>query len=1212
MDNVGQLFRDSIKKVSEAAMDAMVQSLIANQEHHLQHLQDMQKWGIVKIIQKFTSSRFLHKSPCVVSAPDCSLVDLLGPVVDPGRRPPFKPPPVGNLGFTVHYGKVLLLGNPVSQNDVLMKQFEWKVIVRYGKATAETDPIRMSRETQRSPWYWLSEASRQAQKDVPLHEVHWDTTLLLRDVRDLWGDICVDVVWRRRDAPPAGGTSSSDPKQSLPPNQPDEGGANVFSGAGPATCLGSPKQQAVLGHESSTESGGPMTALPDVSPSRRRPPGPEWQLYGRAIVPLSTIIYSYGVVEPPASSRTLSTLSSYFGTLTGVPTLPSSGYSSFWLHLFPHTSDELKFYKPVAGYPGLGMTNPQTTLGFLKVVARVALSVPPLIAPIVGSTHPPHTYWTNAYSFEPQYLETYGLRTRQILTVFPRWVPKFLHLKTSMGAATRNAADWFCIIVFWYFLILGHLFASLWHVPLCAAVCATAISLSYRYGNHWFAPTRTSILFRRRRAPPPARVPQSPRSPKTAAHVAEFPRIPTSSSDDGVTIFQESDPLHEDEQSEATAGWEEWSQFAGRGGTRRLEVIPDGDAKSTKSRSPKDREPQSPTIRLGSNIRRQRETYRPPFTSVVDSPFGPLGLMVYDPSSYCPRYPVFSDDAGEQDVQEMLEHGLAVLDCVQRLAAVFSYVVEKLKFALNWEDPLLTSASLFILGVSTVALSLGLFILSQLPGPIARLPLLLPWLLFIAITDPWYQEHFWLPVFGLDFPLMYATLISRVPHLRRPTKSSESSKPAAADTHTGVDRALSADDETQTRRWVTPTAQSSGWQNLVQRLFPPRGTKEEEGTAAPIIKASRSIPSDLAASATTPHATASGFRLSDVPMSQDQPRHRPLVQQQQPSSPHVTVLGVLARVRGSSLAEEESLAGSRKTTLFGSYICGPVYTHVRTILGSVGQAVLRRVIRVLAFVAAGVLRYVDIWYRLLWNWWIRLPDRREIEHRQIAAAQYVESLGTLLPYGAEGASSPSLSPMVERYTEREVDLYLKNRFRQASGYGKNPIAGFMGGLRLAAASADDKKKAASATRQAASLPAVEDGFGTHGGATVPAAATAESLEDDLDFFRNLAARGTASSDDEDDHAAQTTTDEDCERDDDIGTEVVPTPPPPLVSSSDGLLSRSSVLGLDGLKWYGEASTRVSQGGTKATLGLWRRNPNEQGGGSETKQYLLDLWRQLKR
>lgn len=51
--------------------------------------------------------------------------------------------------------------------------------------------------------------------------------------------------------------------------------------------------------------------------------------------------------------------------------------------------------------------------------------------------------------------------------------------------------------------------------------------------------------------------------------------------------------------------------------------------------------------------------------SVVDSPFGPLGLTVNDPTSYCPNFPVFADDSGDQDVYYLIDHGFEMLDGVQ-------------------------------------------------------------------------------------------------------------------------------------------------------------------------------------------------------------------------------------------------------------------------------------------------------------------------------------------------------------------------------------------------------------------------------------------------------------------------------------------------------------------------------------------------------------------
>lgn len=146
---------------------------------------------------------------------------------------------------------------------------------------------------------------------------------------------------------------------------------------------------------------GSAAALPaDLAPSRRKPPDTTWQLYGRAIVPLSSLICNYGQSEVEIEKGPLKNLLPPLAKLCGFNTTKSS--NGFWLHLFPHVTEELKFYKPVAGYPGFGMTNPKYTLGFLKVIMNVKFTIPPPLAPVVSSLWPPTSYWINSYTFEPQ------------------------------------------------------------------------------------------------------------------------------------------------------------------------------------------------------------------------------------------------------------------------------------------------------------------------------------------------------------------------------------------------------------------------------------------------------------------------------------------------------------------------------------------------------------------------------------------------------------------------------------------------------------------------------------------------------------------------------------------------------------------------------------------------------------------------------------------
>lgn len=61
------------------------------------------------------------------------------------------------------------------------------------------------------------------------------------------------------------------------------------------------------------------------------------------------------------------------------------------------------------------------------------------------------------------------------------------------------------------------------------------------------------------------------------------------------------------------------------------------------------------------------------------------------------------------------------------------------------------------------------------------------------------------------------------------------------------------------------------------------------------------------------------------------------------------------------------------------------------------------------------VQFIDLFTRLPLYWWFRLPDRREIEHRQIAALQFIETLEDLIP---------------DRTNASSVDDHLNEHFKQ--------------------------------------------------------------------------------------------------------------------------------------------------------------------------------------
>lgn len=300
-------------------------------------------------------------------------------------------PPVGNLEVHVGHAKLLLLGHSLTSTDLPIKKFEWKVMISCDRNSKETKTSIMTRETQKTPYAWLPEVSKEAEAYTPLHEIHWDEQIQISDVHDIWADICIDLFWRKTGTDKttkAGWKSDSLHSPKMGPT--DLSPQDLQPEENQATALLQPQSKEDLisgtGHKPSLRN--------DFHPSKRKPPilG-EWKIYGRTIVPLSSFLSSYGGV---GSSSTRNLASSLY-------LMPDNGdQGSFWVHLFPHESNERKYYKPVAGYSGFGMSNPGTTLGFLKLHVRFTFLLPPLLAPVISTLSPPETRWVNSFTFEPQ------------------------------------------------------------------------------------------------------------------------------------------------------------------------------------------------------------------------------------------------------------------------------------------------------------------------------------------------------------------------------------------------------------------------------------------------------------------------------------------------------------------------------------------------------------------------------------------------------------------------------------------------------------------------------------------------------------------------------------------------------------------------------------------------------------------------------------------
>lgn len=138
-------------------------------------------------------------------------------------------PPIGNLEVQIGRAKLLLLGNPISAQESLIKKYEWKVMVSCNGKVGETEATVISRRgsqqkakeagllsnpativaeddsgdgdisTLSSSSSTVAGAATGSSTDsyTPLHEAYWGEKIDLKQIKDLWADVCIDVYWRR-------------------------------------------------------------------------------------------------------------------------------------------------------------------------------------------------------------------------------------------------------------------------------------------------------------------------------------------------------------------------------------------------------------------------------------------------------------------------------------------------------------------------------------------------------------------------------------------------------------------------------------------------------------------------------------------------------------------------------------------------------------------------------------------------------------------------------------------------------------------------------------------------------------------------------------------------------------------------------------------------------------------------------------------------------
>ncbi|XP_026190640.1 uncharacterized protein LOC34622686 [Cyclospora cayetanensis] len=101
--------------------------------------------------------------------------------------------------------------------------------------------------------------------------------------------------------------------------------------------------------------------------------------------------------------------------------------------------------------------------------------------------------------------------------------------------------------------------------------------------------------------------------------------------------------------------------------------------------------------------------------SVVQSPFGGLRVSVHTKPSGGEEWPVFADDETEPLLAQQLQNIVELFTILQLFFGYTAQFLDKLKYAFNWEDPLLTFGSVVLLLLHGTTLTLLLQLCSFVP-----------------------------------------------------------------------------------------------------------------------------------------------------------------------------------------------------------------------------------------------------------------------------------------------------------------------------------------------------------------------------------------------------------------------------------------------------------------------------------------------------------------
>eukprot|EP01054_Gregarina_sp_Poly1_P005592 Gregarina_sp_Poly_1__5591@NODE_294_length_9872_cov_66_125038_g254_i0_p1_GENE_NODE_294_length_9872_cov_66_125038_g254_i0NODE_294_length_9872_cov_66_125038_g254_i0_p1_ORF_typecomplete_len936_score123_22PRT_C/PF08372_10/4_6e02PRT_C/PF08372_10/0_029PRT_C/PF08372_10/9_9e03_NODE_294_length_9872_cov_66_125038_g254_i018274634 len=712
--------------------------------------------------------------------------------------------------------------------------------------------------------------------------------------------------------------------------------------------------------------------------------------------------------------------------------------SDSWYHLYPSNQDEseYKYIKPCSGYPGLGMINPLVSLGFLNVGLEFNRYYNPYLLSLLSNCNSPKHTWITSTKFDLQVFENAGLRLHHCCSFTPRWIRRFCHFGSIFFADKQfSSADIGLLGVFWVTVLFTTVLAPCWFLPIGLMVLIWCVSISYRRvpsdtaGTcHYISPPLPIVNLAD--ASELSENQQSSlaqafgaRSQKTRSILQNWMETAVLNLRNPRLGFMESQPKTSTTASGAfintpCPGW----------------IPPSLSGTSLDANAEALRNIEIPPPAVASLVM--------PFTDIQPSTmatvFGRASISVRDTTSYCPAFPVFADDCVDVDLLLLKHLGLMVVEVVQYSSTMTVTFLEKMKFAFDWTDPFISAVSLLIVSVLGLQMALLIWALSCLPQSVLRLCLVfIPAVSLLVLSDPvvsavtgfagfvdecaialfkWQPEsavvcricqNIW-DIFYLqnllteeDREARHRLMTQVFESILEKPKLKSDSTPLSSPEMTTMSGTLA---ETMRKDWLPgfkskkapdseglgPSSDEFSWKLAGQDFI--TGLRKRKQNLLSIIQTS----------STAPRGPPSG--VSELR-----------------GDSHGAV-GVRSTMTIVHKKQQEELISKSESLLSRSWsVCSML---VRTVAsGMLADVVLPVVLYELNFI---------------FNWFLRLPDRREIEHRQIAATQYLgEDLGKFVVQRTDktpdGARTPSKNaPNVALY-----DFYRKahHALSKARGHG---------------------------------------------------------------------------------------------------------------------------------------------------------------------------------